>query len=336
MILVTGGTGFLGHNLLPMLVEQGLQVRAVSRHPEQHAWLKQLDIEVCEADVADREAIFQAMEGCTHVIHAAGLFRFWGNTNQFERTNITGTRNVMDAALTAGVQKVVHISTVVVVGNPQTGERDKAEIDETHPVNPVDAYQRSKLVAERQVLQYHTEQNLPVVVLRPGAFYGPHGRYGFNKMFFEDPLQYWPVGVSGGRFYTFPAYIKDVAQASILALEKGRPGEIYNICSQYLTHREVDRIIAEEAQISGFHLYFPGWVMIPFARVLTFFGKLTGREPKYPITLRSYIFNNWRVSAAKAKRELGFIPTPFREGVRETLQWYREIGIWKPKEKSNR
>ena len=328
MILVTGGTGFLGHNLLPMLVASGYHVRVVTRHPEEHAWLKELPVEIIHADVTDRAAMFEAAQGCRFVVHGAGRFRFWGKREQFEQTNVQGSNNVMDAALAAGAQKFIHISTIVVIGKPESTH----EIDETHPAHPMDAYQRSKYAAEQLAMRHYTEKGLPVVILRPGAFYGPYGRYAFNRLFFEDPLRGLPVGVNGGKLITFPAYIKDVAKAVILAVEKGHPGETYNICSQYLLHREVDHILAEEAGISAFRLYFPGSIMIPFARLLTALGYITGREPYYPITLRSYIFNNWRVSTAKAQRDLGFEPTPFREGVRETLAWYREIGIWKPKE----
>lgn len=310
-----------------MLCAEGYQVRMISRHPEQHAWLKDYPIDLIQADVTDRQAMFDALQGCRYVIHAAGRFRFWGNREQFVETNVIGSQNVMDAALAAGVEKFIHISTVVVIGHPISTD----EIDETHPAHPADAYQESKLAGENLALSYYQDKGLPVVILRPGAFYGPYGRYAFNKMFFEDPLKGLPIGVNGGHHYTFPVYIKDVARTSIQALSKGRAGEVYNICSQYLTHREVDKIIAEEAGLSSFHIYFPGFIMIPFARLLTLFGALTGHEPKYPITLRSYIFNDWRVSTEKAKRELGFQPTPFIQGVRETLQWYQEIGVWKPK-----
>jgi dihydroflavonol-4-reductase len=311
-----------------MLAQADLPVRVVTRHPQDHPWLNKLPVSVIHADVIDREAMFKAAEGCRYVIHAAGKFRFWGKQESFEKTNVQGSNNVMDAALAAGVEKFIHISTVVVIGQPRPGQ----EIDETHPAYPTDAYQRSKLAAERLALQHFNEKGLPVVILRPGAFYGPYGRYAFNRLFFEDPLRGRPIGVNGGRLYTFPAYIKDVARAIMLAMQRATPGETYNICSQYLRHREVDRIIAEEAGISAFHLYFPGAIMVPFARLLTLLGHLTGREPYYPITLRSYILNNWCVSTAKAQCALGFQPTPFRDGVRETLAWYREIGIWKPKE----
>lgn len=328
MILVTGGTGFLGRNLLPILLEHQYNVRVITRTPDAYPWLDKLNVEVFEADVTDRDAIFEAIQGCNGVVHAAGKFRFWGDTEAFRATNVQGARNVMDAALQAGVGKFVHISTVVVIGQPESN----GEIDETHPCRPMDGYQRSKLAGEKLALSYYHDHGLPVTILRPGAFYGPHGRYAFNKLFFEDPLRKRPIGVEGGRFYTFPAYIKDVAQSIVLALQKGKSGEIYNICSQYLQHREVDDIIAEEAGISRFHIYFPQRLMVPFARLLTLAGEAFNIEPYYPITLQSYILNDWKVSSLKAQAELGFKPTPFREGVRETLRWYRDIGLWKPKD----
>src|SRR5581483_5743613 len=113
-------------------------------------------------------------------VHAAGGFRFWGKREQFEHTDVEGPANVMRAAVRAGVEKVIHISTVVVVGNPGPDRT----VDETHPTDPADPYQRRKLKGEQLALRVFREQGLPIVILRPGAFYGPHGRYAFNRLFF--------------------------------------------------------------------------------------------------------------------------------------------------------
>lgn len=327
MIFITGGTGFLGRNLLPALHEAGYTLRILTRDASQHPWLKELDtVDIVEGDINDAALLEASVQGCDSVIHAAAHFRFWGKPELFRKTNLEGTQKVLQAAVAAKIRRFVHISSVVVVGSPK---QDGVEVDENHPTQPADPYQQSKLDAEEAALASFHEQGLPVVVLRPGAFYGPHGHYAFNKMFFEDPLRGFPLGVNGGTLHTFPTYIKDMVQAILLALEHGKTGEIYNICSQYLQHREVDQIIAEAAGISPFHIYIPAALIIPFARVLTFLGHLFNFEPKYPMTLRSYIFNDWRVSIEKAQRELGFEPTPFAEGVRETLNWYRDIGLLK-------
>lgn len=326
-VFLTGGTGHLGRNLLPMLVDSGYKVRVLTRHPDEHPWLRLDGVEIVTGNVENEALIQSAVQGCQYVIHAAGKFRFWGKREQFEQTNVFGAKNVMAAALAAGVEKFVHISTVVVVGNPLPGRI----VDETHPTNPLDPYQRSKLEGERAALQAHRDSGLPVVILRPGAFYGPHSRYAFNRLFIEDPLKGLRLQVNGGRFITFPVYIGDVAASILNALVRGTPGEVYNICGETLHHHEADAIVSEEAGISPFRLNVPSWSMIALARLWTTLSEYTRMEPYYPLNLRSYVFNNWRVSSDKACRELGFKPITFREGVRHTLNWYREIGVWKPR-----
>jgi 2-alkyl-3-oxoalkanoate reductase len=103
------------------------------------------------------------------VIHAAGQFRFWGDSPSFWRTNVGGTSALLAAATAVSVKRFIHISTIVVIG--QTAER--GALEETTPCYPLEPYQRTKYEAEQLALSYHREQGLPVIVLRPGAFYGP-------------------------------------------------------------------------------------------------------------------------------------------------------------------
>jgi len=326
-VFVTGGTGFLGHSLLPALIAHGWQVRVLTRHPQNAPWLNQLPVEVIEGDIEDQALIERAVQGCDSVIHAAGRFRFWGKHEQFEQTNVQGAANVMQAATRANVEKFVHISTLVVIGTPIPGRI----IDETHPTRPLDPYQRSKLRGEQLALQQYHEHGLPVIILRPGAFYGPYGRYAFNRLFIEDPLHGLLIKVNGGTRYTFPVYVGDVAASTIGAIERGKAGEIYNICGESLTHNETNAIVSEEAGISHFRLNVPGWSLTALAYLWTMLSEYTQVEPFYPLNLRSYVFNSWRINIDKARRELAFAPISFREGVRHTLDWYEQAGIWKRK-----
>ena len=323
MIFVTGATGFLGHSLIPHLAAEGYRIRALVRAPKKHAWLKQYDVEIVHGDLSQAACLEQAITGCRHVVHAAGLFRMWGEAAAFQQVNVRGAMNVMRAAVLAGVKKYIHISTIAVVGNPTPGQI----IDETHPPHPADPYQQSKLDGERAVLHFYHQHALPVVILRPGAFYGPHGRYAFNRLFFEDPLKGLLFKVDHGRHITFPVYIGDVAAAISNALKQGRLGECYNVCGDPISHNEADAIVSQEADMTHFRLNLPSQTMITLARIWTWLSRFTGVEPYYPINLRTYIFNNWVVSSQKARDELSFRPTPFREGVRRTLTWYREAGF---------
>jgi dihydroflavonol-4-reductase len=322
-VLVTGATGFLGHTLCPYLVERGYRLRALVRSSSTWDFLPPLGIELAWGDIREASAVHAAAQGCQAVVHAAGKFRLWGQREDFFSVNVEGTRNALAAAQQADVERFIYISTVAVVGVPRTG----VEIDEGYPPAPQDDYQRSKLEAERLTLLQHRERGLPALILRPGAFYGPGSRYAFNRLLFEDPLKGLPLQVHDGQHVTFPAYVRDVAQGVDLALRRGQPGQVYNISGRSLSHREINDVVHGLLGYRIQRFNAPAWAMLALARVWTWLSRFTKREPYYPINLASYIFYDWKVSIEKAQRELGFAPTPFEEGARATLAWYRELGI---------
>lgn len=320
MIFVTGGTGFLGRHLVAELCRAGTPVRVLTRFPEENNWLNQYhNVEVVEGDLTDYDAICKAARGADTVIHAGGYFRFWGDQNDFIDTNVRGTGNMLEAARLAGVKRFIHISSIAVIGQPDP----KRVIDETYPPLPVDAYQKSKYAAEQLATAYFEEHGFSVVILRPGAYYGPLGEYAFNRLFFKDAMRGIIMQIDGGRHIIFPAYIGDVVQGILLALERAEPGEVYNICGDWISHKEAFDIICEEAGLWWPRPPIPGWMGIFASRVLEMISHITGREPFWPINLRSYVYNNWRVSNEKARNGLGFVPTDFRDGARRTIDWYR-------------
>ncbi len=326
MILVTGATGFFGHNLIPLLIARGRAVRALVRPASQWQFLADLGVELAWGDLRDRDAVMAAAEGCRAIVHGAGYFRFWGRYQTFYSTNVQGTHNVLEAARRAGVERFVHISTIAVVGRPHSG----MVIDENYPCEPCDDYMHSKLDGEGLVRLYHTAYGLPALILRPGAYYGPWGHYAFNRLFFEDPfIRGLPIQIHGGRHFTFPIYLPDLADVIHTALSRGRPGEVYNVSGPSLTHREINSIIS---RITG---ATPRWINVPapailfFARAWTALSQITGREPYYPINLAPYVFNDWIVDSSKATRELDFKPTLFEDGARATIEWYQRIGMLK-------
>jgi nucleoside-diphosphate-sugar epimerase len=299
-------------------------VRALVRPSSDVRFLQKYGVELAFTDdISDPAAALSAVQGCDQVIHAAGQFRFWGDSLSFWQTNVAGTHAMLEAATAVSVQRFIHISTIVVVGKtPSTGL-----LDETAVCNPQEPYQRTKYEGEQLALAYHRSRGLPVVVLRPGAFYGPWGRYAFNRLFFEEPLRGWRIKVNRGVHITFPVYALDVVQGIMLALANGRIGQIYNICSQSLDHNSVNNIISDLAGISRWRFNFPTWMVLTLAKSWTALSRFTGREPFYPINMAPYVFQDWPVSIQKAEAELGFRPTPFATGAAETLAWYRREGI---------
>jgi len=316
---VTGGTGFLGRTLVPYLSRMGYRQRVLTRDPEHNLWLTNFkQVQVVQGDLLDAASLRSATQGCRYVVHAGGLFSMWDDAEAFQLHNVIGTRNLLRAIQQTGVERIIYVSTIAVLGKPSA-----EPITEETPANPADAYQSSKLAAEREVWEF-SSKNVNVVILRPGAFYGPFGHYAFNRLFFRDPMRGVMMQIDGGHHIIFPIFISDIAQGIHLALEKGRTGELYNLCGDPLTHRQAFDIICDEAQLWWPRLNVPEWLGFTTARFLTCVARFTQREPFWPQNLSSYVFHDWCVSTEKARRELGFMPTEFRAGVRETLRWYRQ------------
>lgn len=326
MLLVTGATGFLGHHLVSRLIEKGYPVRALARPESNTTFLEQLGVEIARVpDITNTAAVCEACRGCRSVIHAAAHFRMWGHLPHFWQTNVEGTATMLAAAESAGVEGFVYVSTIAVVGRPIPGRI----IDENHPCRPQDFYQRTKREAEHLVLAFQRRRGLPTVVVRAGALYGPWGRYAFNRLFFEEPLRSWRIKVNQGRHITFPAYCPDVAQGIVAALERGRPGEIYNLSGESLTHETINNIVSDLAGISRWRFNFPTPAVLALAHAWTAISRFTKHEPFYPRNLAYYVFQDWPVNSAKAQAEIGFQTTPFTVGAQTTLDWYREQGVLK-------
>ena len=321
LIFLTGGTGFLGRHMVPGLLKAGYRLRLLARPNSQLDWLPDEDLEIAVGDIADGAFLKQALAGCDYVVHGAAHFRFWGDPGTFQRVNVIGTAELAQAARLNRVKRFVHVSAIAVVGRPPAA----GMIDEKTPCRPLDPYQKTKLAAERVLLDGKIVNDLPVVILRPGAFYGPYGRYGFNRLFIEDPLRGLRIGVGGGRLYTFPVYVGDIVQSILLALKEGGSGEVYNICGESVTHQDVHNLVSELGEIPAGRWNAPRPLMLGLAWGMEQVARHTRQEPFYPLNLRHYVFNNWLVDSSKARRELGFRPTPLRDGLAKTIVWYTTL-----------
>lgn len=317
-LLVTGATGFLGKHLLPILLDSGIPLRLLVRAPSKINLPPAADVTLAQADLTDPQSVRAALKGCRAVIHAGALFRFWGSAQQFEQSNLQGTRNLLEAAQSVGgIEQFIHISTIAVIGKTPA---NKIITEETACL-PQDDYQRSKYAAEQLALH----SGLPVIVLRPGAFYGPGSTYGFNRLFVGEPLSGWRVQVDGGKHIIFPVYVRDVARATLLAIQHGVAGQIYNICDDAVSHAQVNALVSRLAGISAWRFNVSANLMLLLAALMERAATFSHREPFYPLNLRHYVFQDWRVSNDKARRALGFVPTPLVDGLRETIAWYRGI-----------
>jgi dihydroflavonol-4-reductase len=319
-VLVTGASGFIGWHVARKLRERGFPVRALVRPTSQ---LRELDVEVFPGDLRDPASIERAVSGCGVVFHIAADYRLWAkDPSELYRSNVDGTRNVLEAARKACVERVVYTSTVGCIGIPIDRPGD-----ETVPVTIGEmkgAYKRSKFQAEQVALEY-AKSGLPVVIVNPTAPVGDHD-------FKPTPTGKIIVDFVRGAM---PAFldtglnlidVRDTADGHVLACERGSSGQKYILGCENLT---LEQIFAHLQRISGRKA--PRW-RIPYAVaytagvVSTGWANLSGREPRAPLDAVKMARKKMFVTAEKAKRELGFRPGSVDGALRRAVDWFRANG----------
>ncbi len=318
--LVTGASGFLGWHVARLLEERGHRVRALVRPSSK---LRELQAETAAGDLRDVGSLERAVAGCSLVFHMAADYRLWaGDPGELYRSNVEGTRNLLEAARRAGVERVVYTSTVGCIGIPKDGLGD-----ETIPVTLEEmkgAYKRSKFLAERVALDF-AASGFPVVVVNPTAPVGDHD---------------WKPTPTGKIVLDFlkgamPAFIdtglnlvdaRDTAAGHLLAAERGRPGERYIVGAENLTLAEILQKLAKLTGKAAPRVKLPYAVAYAAGVVTTGWARLTGRAPLAPLDAVRMAKEKMFVSHAKAGRELGFSPGPVDGALGRAVEWFQANG----------
>jgi dihydroflavonol-4-reductase len=318
--LVTGASGFLGWHVARLLVERGHRVRVLLRPSSK---LRELDAEPVTGDLRDPASLERAAAGCGLVFHVAADYRLWAaDESELYRSNVDGTRNILQAARNARVDRVVYTSTVGCIGMPPGGEGD-----EDRPVTLEEmtgAYKRSKFLAERVALEF-AASGLPVIIVNPTAPIGDHD------------IKPTPTGRIVLDFLKgdMPAFVdtglnvvdaRDVAIGQLLACERGRSGERYILGSENLT---LVQILGKLAAISGRPaptVQLPYAVAYAAGVVTTAWARITGKPPRAPLDAVRMARKKMFVSHAKAARELGFAPGPAEGALRRAVEWFQSNG----------
>jgi len=320
--LVTGAAGFVGAAVTRALLQADWQVRALVRSETNRLNLERLPVEAVVGDLADRASLDAAVGGCTALFHVAADYRLGAfRPEQLYRTNVDGTRNVLEAARRAGVGRVVYTSSVATMGLPADGTRG----NETTPVGLSDMvghYKRSKFLAEQLVLDA-VRAGDPVVIVNPSTPIGP----GDLK---PTPTGQIVLDAAAGRM---PAYVDtglnivhvdDVAAGHLLAYHRGRIGERYILGGEDMTLREILADIARRVGRRPPRIRLPIAAVLPLAYVAEAVGRITGRAQR--ITVESVRMARKRMyfSSEKAVRELGYRWRPPGEAFEDAVQWLRE------------
>lgn len=323
--LVTGGTGFIGANVVRCLLAHGQEVRALVRPGSDRGNLAGLPVECCEGDLRDPAAVRRAVKGCARVFHVAADYRFWvPDPQEMWRSNVQGTIHVMDACLAEGVERVVYTSTVGTIGLAALPR----PCDEGTPLAPgqlTSVYKRTKLEAERAVLA-RVARGLPAVVVNPSAPVGPWDVK-------PTPTGRILVDFAQGRM---PAYVdtglnlvhvRDVAEGHWLAAARGRIGERYILGNQDLTLRELFAALAELTGRAAPRVRLPYAVALAAGAISTAAAALTRRPPRVPLEAVRMSRHHMFFDPGKAVRELGLPLTPVRAALEDALTWFAARGL---------
>jgi dihydroflavonol-4-reductase len=326
--LVTGGTGFLGANVVRALLQRGVEVRALVRPRSDTRNLDSLDVELVAGDLRDRVSLEAALEGCDSVYHVAAMYALWARHRQeIYDSNVTGTINILEAAGQVGVRKLVYTSSVATIGLPTDGTPGTEEV----PLSPKDIvsdYKRSKYLAEQAALQY-AQRGLPVVIVNPSFPVGawdvkptPSGQVIVNFLRGKIPA-YVDTGLN-------VVDVEDVAVGHILAAEQGRVGERYILGHANLTLSELFQLLAQVAGMAAPRLRIPYGVAYASACVSEFMARTITHKPPF-VTLAAVRLSRKRMffDASKAVRELGLPQTPAIDALRKAVQWFRAHGYAK-------
>ncbi len=321
MILVTGATGFVGNHVARFLARRGERLRVLVRESSDRATLEGLEAEPCVGDLLDESSLRRAVRGCSAVFHVAAEYKLWSADPAHVYTvNVDGTRNMLEAARHASIERFVYTSSVGTIAPA----RDGTPVTEKSPSGLHDMtgeYKRSKYLAEQ--LARRAANSLDIVIVNPTA---PVGERDFKP----TPTGKIVLDFLEGRM---PAYldtglnlvdVRDVARGHWLAAQRGRVGERYPLGAENMSLR---RILETLAEISGRDApqvrlpYLFAWMA---GATCSLWSGISGKPPAIPIDGVRMARRSMYADCDKARRELGFNPSPVRDALLRAVKWFEE------------
>ena len=325
LVLVTGVSGFVGSAVARALAARGTRVRGLIRESSPRANLTDFPGELVEGDLRDAEAVARAMVGVRHLFHVAADYRLWApDPEEIVRNNAATTRIVMEAALAAGVERVVYTSSVATLKPRDGGPADESRA--AAPDQVVGAYKRSKVVAERLVEDMVAERGLPAVIVQPSTPIGPRDvrPTPTGRIIVEAANGRMPAFVDSGLNLV---HVDDVASGHLLAFDRGRVGARYILGGQDVM---LGDMLAEIAAIVGRKaptIRIPRAPLFPLAWVNEQVARVTGGDPFLNMDSLRMAKHRMFFTSARAEAELGYRARPHREALADAIAWFRGAGM---------
>jgi dihydroflavonol-4-reductase len=322
-VIVTGAAGHVGANLVRALLARGIKVCALV-HRDRRA-LEGLDVDIVTGDVRDLDSLLRAFAGAELVYHTAGYISIsMDEWPRLEAVNILGTRNVIEACLQCGVQRLGDFYNIeTLLGEPSDRPVDESRLAcESRRHTP---YAQSKADGEAEV-QRGLARGLDAVILYPSAMLGPHDyRLGFPSqgLLAISNGKLWAL-VDGGFDWVD---VRDVVDGALQAAARAPSGARYILSGHRASLRELADLACEITGAQVPRLVFPMWMARIGAPVSVALSRLAGRRPLYTTASLRPLDGYYRVSHARATQDLDYCPRPLRETVKETLAWFETSGL---------
>jgi dihydroflavonol-4-reductase len=325
--LVTGATGFVGSAVVRALLARGHPVRVLARPNSDRRNLAGLAVEIAEGAMEDPRSLARAVAGCRYVYHVAADYRIWvPDPAPMFRANVDGTRDLLTAALEAGVERVVYTSSVATLGLVPGGSADEETPSSFD--NMIGPYKRSKFAAEEVARGLARERGVPVVIVNPSTPVGPGDikPTPTGRLIVEAARGQMPAFVDTGLNIV---HVDDVAEGHLAAAEKGRIGERYILGGENLALAEILAGVAQAVGRRPPWLRVPHSVLFPVAIGAELAARVTGRDPF--VTLDGVRMSRKKMyfSSEKASCELGYTSRPAREAIADAVSWFGANGYLK-------
>jgi dihydroflavonol-4-reductase len=321
--LVTGASGFLGSHVARQLVARGEDVRVLMRPSSTNRAIADLSLEYVTGDLRDPASVARAMQGVKRVFHVAADYRLWARrSREIYDSNVGGTKNILEAAKSYGVEQLIYTSTVatIAVDRPQhPNEFTEAKLEEM-----VGHYKRSKWMAEQEILKA-AKAGAPVMVVMPTTPIGPWDwkPTPTGKIILDFLNGKLPGYVETGLNFVG---VEECAAGHLLAAEKGKIGERYLLGGENLTLKAMLDALSAITGLPAPKLKIPHGFALGVAYANTIFSRLTGREPGIPVEGVKIARHMMFVDCSRAQRELGFKAGPVSAALERAVRWYEANG----------
>ena len=324
--LITGATGFVGAAVSRELLKKGHKVKALVRQSSVLDNLKNLDVEIVQGDLKDKDSLKRCLKDCKYLFHVAADYRLWvPKPKEIYENNVTGTENLMEEALSLGIEKIVYTSSVAVLGKPIEGD----VADEKTPVNVdqmIGHYKKSKYLAEEKVKELYKTKKLPVVIVNPAAPVGPRDikPTPTGKMILDAAMKKIPAYLDTGLNIV---HVDDVAKGHLQAFNKGIFGERYILGGENMTFKEILEMISVLCGHNPPKIQLPKKPLYPIGYIFEIFARLFNlKNPMLTVDMIRMAEKKMFFSSEKAKKELNYKYKSAKNALKDAIEWFIDNG----------